>query len=334
VIRASPYHDQVAAALAAVRIRGPTRYVWMGRTSRPLGTALDADLNDAERRTYLVSCLREELYSSFYCHGHPVPARWGEREPPFADPWLVAALSEANTGRGSWAPGWTVERLEGDEAVVADAHLRLRVAVSECRTRSGAVLPGATVSVRLPKELPELTPGFYTVVSEAPSDRGSSGSLLRVYWNIAAADAPELVRKLTSQLNTQGAPFRLKVADHPFHFVRCDAAVLYLQADAFRWLREAIEEVAASLGARLRPKIPAFTLELCPGVGLAEDGSNGESFGERRCALLADGIVRAHEQGRRRADARMEAVAARFAEDGVRIEMPYLEPSLAGRHVL
>ena len=30
---------------------------------------------------YLVSCLREELYWSFYCHGRPVPARWGEPEP-------------------------------------------------------------------------------------------------------------------------------------------------------------------------------------------------------------------------------------------------------------
>jgi HopA1 effector protein family len=334
VIPGSPYHDQVAAALAVVRIRGPTRYEWMGRTSRALPAALDARLNDSERRTYLVSCLREELYSSFYCHGQPVPARWGESVPPFADPWLVAVLSEANTGRGSWAPGWTVLRLEGDEAVVADAHLRLRVPVSECRTPAGELRPDVAVSMRLPKELPELTPGFFTVLSEAPSYRGSSGSVLRVYWNVAAADAPGLVRQLTSRLNGRGVPFRLKVADHPFRFARCDATVLYLQADAFGSLREGLQEVAASLGARLRPKIPAFALELSPGVGLAEDTGDGESFGERRCALFADGIVRAHEQGIRRADARIEAVAARFAEDGVRIEAPYLEPSLAGRHVL
>jgi hypothetical protein len=334
VTPATVYHEQVAAALTVVRVRGPTRYEWMGRISRPLPSALDAELNDSERRTYLVSCLREELYSSFYCRGEPVPARWGEREPPFADRWLVSALSEANAGRGSWAPGWTVQRLEADEVVVADDHLRLRVALSDCRVAAGEVRPDAAVSVRLPKELPELTPGFYTALSEAPSDRDSLGSLVRVYWNVAAADAPDLVRKLTSRLNGRGVPFRLKVADHPFRFTRCDATVLYLQGDTFGSLRPGLEQVAQSMGARLRPRIPAFALRFSPGVGLAEDNADGESFGERRCALLADGIVRAYEQGIRPADARVEAVIARFAEDGVRIDAPYLEPSLAGRHVL
>ena len=78
----------------------------------------------------------------------------------------------------------------------------------------------------------------------------------------------------------------------------------------------------------------AATLELAPGVGLAEDGGRRESFGARRCALLADAIVRAHAHGVTEAEARLAAVAARFAEDGVRIDAPYLEPSLAGRHVL
>ena len=70
-----------------------------------------------------------------------------------------------------------------------------------------------------------------------------------------------------------------------------------------------------------------------PGVGLAED-PDGESFGVRRCALLADGVVRAHEQRLVTTDERVDAVAARFAEDGVAIDAPYLEPALKGRHVL
>jgi hypothetical protein len=328
------YHDQVAAALGAVRVRGPTRYAWLGRGSRPLPAWVDAELSESERRSYLLSCLREELYCSFYCHGRPVPARWGEPEPPFADPRLAAALSQANTGHGSWAPGWTVQRLQGDEAVVTNGRLRARVPVGECRAPFGAIRPGASVSVRLPKELPELTRGFHTVVSDAAPDHGSSACVVRVYWNIGAAGAPDLVGTLTSRLNACGVPFRLKVADHPFRFARCDPTVLYLRGDAFHALREMLQEVAARLGAQLRPQIPAFTLKLAPGVGLAEDTGDVESFGERRCALLADGIVHAHEQGIMRADSTLEAVAARFAEDGVQIDAPYLEPSLAGRHVL
>ena len=77
-----------------------------------------------------------------------------------------------------------------------------------------------------------------------------------------------------------------------------------------------------------------FQRQLAPGVGLAENDPRGESFGSRRCALLADGIIRAHEQGTVRDSDRVEAVAERFAEDGVLIDAPYLDPSLAGRHVL
>jgi hypothetical protein len=331
----SPYRDQVAAALEAVTIRGTTRYAWLGRGSRSLSASLDAELDQSTRRNYLVSCLRDELYHSFYCHGTPVSARWGQAEPVSTDPRLVEAMSQANTGRGSWEPGWKVERLDGDEeAVVVTPRLRARVPLGDCRARAGPVRPGATVEVRMPNELRELSPGFYTVVSDAPASTASSAGVVRVYWNVGRAGAPALVRALTSRLNGEGVPFGLKVADHPFRFERCDAGVLYLEGEIFREVRELLREVAAALIAHLRPQIPAFTLEQAPGVGLAEDVGASESFGERRCALLADGIVRVHERRITRLAARIDVVAARFAEEGVLIDAPYLEPSLARRHVL
>jgi hypothetical protein len=217
---------------------------------------------------------------------------------------------------------------------VTNGRLRARVPVVDCRPRSGALGPNAPVSVSVPKELPELSPGFYTLVSEAPANLASSASVVRVYWNITAAGASGLVGELTSRLNSEGVPFRLKVVDHPFRLTRCDGAVLYLRGDTFPALGGMLQDVAATLSTHLRPQVPAFTLELAPGVGLAEDNGDSESFGERRCALLADGIVRSHERGITHAHEQLEAVAARFAENGVRIEAPYLEPSLDGRHVL
>jgi hypothetical protein len=329
----SRYRDQVAAALEAVTIRGPTRYAWLGHESRALPASLDAALDDTGRRRFLISTLREELYASFFCHGEPVSARGGRSEPA-ADPWLADAMSKANNGRGGWEPGWTVERVEGEETVVAGSRLRMRVPVGDCRALEGPMRPGAAVSVRMPKEIPALSPGFFTVVSEAPADLASSESVVRVYWNIDRAGAPALVGALTSRLNAERAPFRLKVADHPFRLDRCDAAVLYLPGQGFLALREMLCDVASALTAHLPPRVPAFAFELAPGVGVAEADGSGESFGARRCALLADAIVRAHAQRITDADARVEAVAARFAEDGVLIDEPYLEPSLAGRHVL
>ena len=148
----SVYHEQVAAALRAVSIRGQSRYAWLGHEKRPLRTSLHSQLDEDERRRYLVACLREELYLSFYCHGRPVSARWGEPEPDFADPWLAAELSRANTGRGSWEPGWKVQGLRGEEALVTSSRLRTRVPLGDCSAPSGAIRPGAAVSIRLPHE--------------------------------------------------------------------------------------------------------------------------------------------------------------------------------------
>ncbi len=142
------------------------------------------------------------------------------------------------------------------------------------------------------------------------------------------------MRALTTRLNASEVPFRLKIADHPFRLDRCDAAVLYLPAGTFEAMRAALLEVAAELTGHLRPSIPAFTLELAPGVGLAEHDGGAVSFGTVRCRLLAQAIVRAHQRGVTELDERIAVVAERFAEDGIRIDAPYREPSLDGRHVL
>jgi HopA1 effector protein family len=328
----SDYRGQIAAALGAVRVQGPTRYAWLGRASPSLPAGVEAEMDETECRRYLVSSLAEELYWSFYCRGEPVSARREDAEQVSADPMLVAALSGANTGRGSWDRGWTVERIDDGEAVVATPRLRARVPTVDCSAAAGVRL-GAEVSVRLPKELPSLSPGFYTAVGDAPADFASTPAV-RVYWHVTRTGAPALVRVLTSRLNTADVPFRLKVADHQSRFERCDAAILYLPVDAFSALRERLLEVASELTVYLRPRVPAFTLELTAGVGLAEDDGGGESFGAHRCALLAEAIVRAHAQGLSHVGERVGAVRARFAEDGVQLEAPYRDPSLAGRHVL
>ena len=158
----SPYREQVAAVLRAVSIRGDMRYAWLGRASRPLPEAVQAELDEAERRSYLVACLREELYCSFYCHGSPVPARWGEPQAVAADPWLLGALSDANHGRDGWEDGWTVDRLDGGETVVTGARLRTRVATADCRALDGRLLE------RHARERPASRPGTHFTARRRP----------------------------------------------------------------------------------------------------------------------------------------------------------------------
>ena len=329
----SRYRDQVAAALRAVTIRGPTRYSWLGRPSRRLAADVEAAMDEGTRRAYLASGLGAELYHSFFCAGRPVPARWGEPEPIAADPELFAALSNANTGGGGWEDGWRIERVEDRGTVVAAGHVRARIPNADYRALRG-LAAGAPISVRRPKELASHSPGFYTAFGDASAVAHTTPGVVRAYWHVTRTGAPELMRRLTERLNAEQVPFRFKVADHPARLERCDAAVLYLPVDPFESLRPVLHEVARKVGPHLRPPIPAFTLELAPGVGLAEHDGGPQSFGTSRSELLASGIVRAHALGLTRLAERVDAVTGRFAEDGVAIDAPYLEPSLAGRHVL
>ena len=260
----SRYRDQVATALRAVTIRGPTRYAWLGRPSRRLEADVEAAMDEGTRRAYLASNLGAELYHSFFCASRPVPARWGEPEPAAADPELVAALSNANTGGGGWEDGWTIERVEDRGTVVAAAHVRARIPSADYRALRG-LAAGAPISVRRPKGLAAHSPGFYTAFGDAPADAHATPEVVRAYWNVTRAGAPELMRRLTERLNAEQVPFRFKVADHPARLERCDAARAVSAGGSVRVLRPVLHELARKIGPHLRPPVPAFTLELAPG---------------------------------------------------------------------
>src|SRR4029079_12468488 len=189
--------------------------------------------------------------------------------------------------------------------------------VRDCRGPDG-VRPGTEVAIRAPKEHVWLAPGVYGALSCTVALAGSS--VLRVYWHITAAGAPALMRALTTRLNASSTPFRLKVADHPARFDRCDAAVLYLPDARAEDVRGTLLAVAADLGPRLRRAVPAFTLELAPGVGVAEHDGGPLSFGTTRCRLLAEAIIRAHALGIATAGQRVDAVAEHFARAGIAID--------------
>jgi class II lanthipeptide synthase len=315
----SVYREQVADAIRAVAIRDALRYEWLGRPSRRLAPA---EVEALEHASPLAGWLRDELYSSFYCYGRVVPARRGEPLPETADPALERELIAASSGQVRRQRGWSLVRTEGDTAVVMLDGVHACVPVDAC----GAEADG-TVSVPLPPVIAP-SPGFLTVIGER--DLEARGAYVRVYWHVTSSGAPALTRTLTGLLNARAVPFRLKAADHPLRYERCDAAVLYLRPDDFESLRPRLVSLGRELASRLRPEVPAFTLPLVPGVGLAEDRSADVSFGERRCMLLAQGILTAHAE---RAPA-LGAVLDRFDAADIDIDAPYREPSLSGRHVL
>jgi hypothetical protein len=175
-----------------------------------------------------------------------------------------------------------------------------------------------------------LSPGFYMALGDNDiEDETSEGTVVRFYWHLTPISAVPFVGQATPLLNQSALPFRLKVLNDPVRFNRCDAGVVYVRKRDYAPAADLLCQVYRGIASDLLPPTPAFSKRLAPGLGLAEDPGEVASFGEDRCRLLADGIIRAHEQGRRSVADRLEAVADRFVEAGLSLEQPFLN---AGSH--
>lgn len=284
-------------ALATIRILSPSSFTLLGKR---------------EEGTVLLDALAESLYAHLHCRmpleSDAVPAfsSWaGTRD-------FVERLSEANSGTGTWQDGWTVRELAPAGALVVERRgVRYWVGKEAHRPAGGRAVAGETVAVRLPKEYREMVPGFYLALGDADEVRDTS-AIVRVYWNVAARAAVELVETLTRGLNRAGIPFQLKVLTEPLRYDRVDPAVLYLpRADYSRSL-PVLSPVYRRFGSWIRSPVSLLVKRVAPGVGLAEDPGDGSSYGEHRSRLLAGLLI----------DDRLGAIESL----GYRLDALYLNP--------
>ena len=109
----SVIHEDLLAILDAVRIESPFRYDLL-EEKREIADVGPTGSPPGPEPTRLVGALAVDLYERFYIrpssnspNGNNIIAR---RD-------LVAALSAANSGRGTWESGWTIRHLEEDGPV-------------------------------------------------------------------------------------------------------------------------------------------------------------------------------------------------------------------------
>jgi hypothetical protein len=287
-----------------------------------------ATLSPPAARELLVTQLARELYQSFYTRGAPVPHNEDDDlRAANADAAFVAALSRANAGIGGWSREWRVVDAGANHQVIVEHNgLRLHGPVADIRcVDGGSPAPGATVLVPRPKELRDASPGFYVALGDLARDRDPQDVEIRVYFHLTNAGAVPLLAAATRLLNDERIAFSMKVVDHPRRFSRCDAAVLYLENDAFRCARKPLRAIVAACAPHLRPQTPAFTRPLAPGVGIGEHTpALGSSFGVGRCQLLAEGIADAAERRLTLLEDRVTAVARRFAQHGIDLDAAHL----------
>jgi hypothetical protein len=242
-----------------------------------------------------------ELYRSFYTRGRPVPARPDGKVPARPDEAFVEALSLANAGAGGWEPGWRVEKVEPDLVRVAREGLQRLALVVDCRAADGRCEPGTLVSLRRPKELAASSPGYYTALGDADLAAGQHDTEVRVYFNVTAAGAAALVAMTTRMLNDARLPFRLKVLDQSTGYVRCDAAVLYLETSGFHQARGALSSIVSGCAPHLRAEAPAIAWPLVPGrIRRRAPAAARRELLDEPLPAGRRGIAAAHERGQRR----------------------------------
>jgi hypothetical protein len=320
----------LAAAAAAVAFPSRTSFCWQGIEETVARAGPDSH---ARSRTALRNALARRLYHDFYTRGEPVPRRrLGVRRrstpPPASTAAFEAALSAANRGRGSVETGWRIAALEGGLACVVRDGLAVYARAEELRAGPAAGPGDRGVTLALPKELLGVSPGSYVALGDRGLDPREP--VLRIYWNVRASGAAALVSAVTGLLNRRAIPFRLKVASDPEGFGRCDAAVLYVRLRDARRLAPLVARIRGRVAPYLRPLTPVFAARVAPGVAVAEQPRGAESFGQHRCRLLAEGLVRAHEAGARSLAERVAFAARCFASEDVRVDAPHLNAGSPG----
>jgi hypothetical protein len=322
----SDYAAQLRGVVRAVAFHQPLTYSWLGRRVAPLPAAARAQLPPEAIQAHVRHLLRFQLYRDFYGQGGVSSSRAATPPAPTGGTAFAQRLAAANAGHGSWEPGWRVVALADGTLEAAREGLALRLQAPDYQTTHAALQVGALLDVRLPKDLFNLSPGYYMAVGDALPLAAPAGPLVRLYWNVTPRGAIRLIEVLTPRLNAAGIPFQLKALTNPAAYTRTDAAVLYVPGAAFAEVRDILTESYTALRADLGPLVPALTLPLAPGLGLAEDPAPGESFGLHRCALLAEALLQAYLAGQASEDQRFAAVVTRFAAAGIDLQRPYLNP--------
>jgi len=319
------YLEQARAAIEATIIRSETMFSWRGRESARIHARIRRAMTPRTARNYLRHRLQSQLYSDFYVRGGASPQLW-DQDGGAADPVsFVEALSAANTGNGCREDGWEVLTAAADEVTARRHGVTLWIGRADCCVAADHVITaGARVSLRLPKELPHISPGYYMVLGDQSAASDKEDRLVRLYWNLTADGAAAFVGAATTLLNGAGVFFRLKVLNDQRSYARCDAGVIYLQRDDYVSAAGIISRIHADVARFLKPATPVFTKVLAPGCGLAEDTGRAESFGEHRCRLLAEGMVRAYERRVRSLDARLAIVEECYRQEGLELAQPYL----------
>lgn len=242
-----------------------------------------------------------------------------------------AQLHEHNHGVGYYDSGWEVLRREPDASLAVIKGGLTMYADNHLYKNAPPAKRGDYISVWLPKN--RLQNGYYIALSNCGQPEYSSSAdclLSRIYFNIASVGAIPLINSLTIALNEQEIPFSFHVLCHPAAFGRYDSCILEFQKQEFLTIHKVLQVVYSKLKPHFNSEIPLFTKFLAPGLGVAEEprqNVKSESFGMNRCQIIANALLETWQLGEKSIEGKMQAIENSFAEIGINLQHPYLNPN-------
>lgn len=286
--------------------------------------------------------LAEALYRRWYLGlddtgGAPPPA---VGIPSAADVNLLDALRAAHVDTGGWREGWTVLAVSSRGRILAGRvghagttdRVFSRVDVLSYARPCLPPRVGEAVRVTARRDYVDEEGGFWFAAGGRWDETVIPPGLVRMYWHVTRTGAPALVHHLTRALADEGVPHSVKVARGDPPVDRPDAAVLYVEEAFADGALRAGARTWACVGGQLRPGVPRLTLELAPGVGLAEDPGTGESFGQHRCAVVGAALEGPAGSGRA-VEESAAAVLHGLEAAGIDPARPHLRPGSTREYV-
>jgi len=317
---------QLSQILKAVKILAPDSLLFAGHIISPPVAGNSSQQPPADPRTLMTQHLEQLLYLQCYCRLFT-----GEidhrQSPTNADSGFVKQLSDANGSREYLNRGWRlIQKLPTGHFVAEKNGLTRLLFTGEFVSHAdlrGPAEQGTPISIFRPRESTTMHKGFYFVFGEALGDDHDDRDLLRLYWDVTAAGATKLVSLITNELNRFQISFRLKILNNPLAYIRRDAAVLYFNKRFYHLAAELVSDIHQQIANELKPDTPLFSKKLAPGLGLAEEPTTGESFGQQRCRILAHALWAAFEKKLDDEESQLREISTLLQENGIDSESPY-----------
>lgn len=251
---------------------------------------------------------------------------YGQSHPEFS-----TRLRNANSGAGWLNPRWEVTAIHETGFLVKKKGVTLVARRDEVEPESAThVEVGCLVRVKFPKHFPYISPGYYTAISDSGPARRN---VVRVYVDVSADGAPDVLRAATEFVNSGRLPAMVKVVSHPDRFSRPDSLVMYLDRVDFSRCREKLaQRFSEFLGRTIGTRSPGFAFAWFPGIGVAEEPPKTpavESFGEHRSRHIACGLAKSFSGSNRDpvpASERLAILRRHLVENQLDPDRLYLNP--------